>query len=123
MLVQNHVGSVSLSPAVRNSNTNGTAVDLAGYMAASVVFQCGAITDGTHTPDLEESDDNSTFTDVADADMSAVPAAFTANTLQLIEYKGTKRYIRAQVNSDGSTGASYSAGIIRGRAMQNDAAH
>ena len=118
---QNSVGAVSLTPLLRNGNTNGTAVDLSGYMAASVTFMCGAITNGTHTPALEDSDDNTTFAPVATANLSAAPVAFTANSVQHIEYLGARRYLRAQVNSDGANGAIYGAFIERGRAMQNDA--
>ena len=118
---QNSVAAVSLAPALRNANVNGTAVDLSGYMAASVTFMCGAITNGDHTPAVEDSDDNSTFAPVAAGSLSVAPAAFTANTVQHIEYLGAKRYIRAQVDSDGAAGAIYGAVIVRGRAMQNDA--
>ena len=118
---QNSVATVSLTPLLRNANTDGTAVDLSGYMAASVTFMCGAITNGTHTPAVEESDDNTTFTAVASGSLSVAPANFTANTTQHIEYLGSKRYIRAQVDSDGAAGAIYGAVIVRGRAMQNDA--
>lgn len=105
----------SLVPATRNGDTNGSGVDLRGYEAAMVVFDTGAITDGTHTPSLEESDDDSTYTTVAAADLQGAFANLAANSVQRVGYSGGNRYIRAQCNSSGTTGAAYSATIVRGR--------
>ena len=113
----NNVNAVqSLAPATRNANTNGTGADLQGFEAAMAVFEVGAITDGTHTPAVEESDDDSAYTAVAAADLQGTLANFTANSIQRVGYLGSKRYIRAQVNSSGTTGAAYSAVIARGHA-------
>lgn len=110
--------ATSLAPAARTSTANGTGVDLQGYGAAMVVWNVGAITDGTHTPKLQESDDNSTFTDVAAANLSGTHAALTASTNQEIGYIGRSRYIRAVVTVTGSpsTGGVYAALVVRGRA-------
>ncbi len=105
----------SLVPATRNTDTNGSGVDLRGYEAAMVVFDTGAITDGTHTPTLEESDDDATYTTVAAADLQGAFANLSANSVQRVGYIGGNRYIRAQCNSSGTTGAAYSATIVRGR--------
>lgn len=59
---------ILLAPAARTASANGASSDLKGYEGVAVVFLPGTITDGTHTPKLQESDDNSTFTDVAAAD-------------------------------------------------------
>lgn len=99
----------------RNASANGSGVDLAGYRAAALVISVGAITDGTHTPKLQESDDNSTFTDVAAADLSGTLAALTASTNQEVSYLGSKRYVRAVMTVAGATtGGMYTAVIIRG---------
>lgn len=108
----------SLAPATRNANVNGAGVDLRGFDSAMVVYNVGAITDGTHTPSLEESDDNVTFTAVAAADLQGTFSNFTANSVQRVGYIGSKRYIRAQVNSSGTTGAAYGAVIARGNPAQ-----
>lgn len=104
--------------AARTTSANGTGVDLSGFRAAAVFFMVGAITDGTHTPKLQESDDNSSFSDVAAADQDGTLAALTANTNQKVSYKGRKRYIRAVVTVTGSpsTGGFYTATVIRGGA-------
>lgn len=110
--------SVANSLAVvgnRNASANGSGVDLAGYRTAAVVFSVGAITDGTHTPKLQESDDNSSFSDVAAADQSGTLAALTASTNQEVSYIGSKRYIRAVMTVAGATtGGMYAALVLRG---------
>lgn len=105
----------SLAPAARTASANGTGVDLAAYRAAAVTFVVGTITDGTHTPKLQESDDNSTFTDVSAANQSGTLAALASNTNQEVSYLGTKRYIRAVSTVAGATtGGVYAAVVIRG---------
>lgn len=113
----------SLAAAARTASANGTGVDLAGYGSAAVVFASGTITDGTHTPSLEESNDNSTFTAVAAADMTGTLAALASNTIQEVGYIGTKRYIRAVVTVSGSpsTGGVYNALVVRGNASKQPA--
>jgi len=106
--------ATSLAPAARTATANGTGVDLQNYQRCAVVFNVGAITDGTHTPKLQESDDNSTFTDVAAADQSGTLAALTANTNQEVGYLGSKRYIRAVSTVSGATtGGVYAALVVR----------
>lgn len=108
----------SINPAAYNTAQTGASADLSGYDAAMAVMHCGAITDGTHTPKLQESDDNSTFTDVAAADLDGSFAAMTANTIQRVGYVGAKRYIRVYVTSSGTTGAVYVAVIGLGKPAQ-----
>ena len=107
--------ATSLAPAARTATANGTGVDLRGYDSAQVLFVVGAITDGTHTPKVQESDDDSTYTDVAAADQDGTLANIAANTNQVVGYKGTKRYLRAVSTVSGATtGGVYSAVVIRG---------
>lgn len=114
----------SLAPAVRTNGTvNGTGVDLQAYEASYALVHFGAYTDGTHTPKLQESDDNSSFTDVAAADLlgafSAVAAAGGANTIQKVAYRGAKRYIRIVMTTSGATSGAASGGsIVRGRSRR-----
>ena len=114
--MHNEVASASsLGPAARTATANGTGVDLAGYRATMVVFNVGTITDGTHTPKLQESDDNSSFTDVAAGDQSGTLAALASNVNQEISYLGSKRYIRAVSTVAGATtGGVYAALVLRG---------
>ncbi len=112
----------SLAPATRNANVNGTGADLRGFESAMVLFNVGASTDGTHTPSVEESDDDAAYTSVAAADLIGTLVNFTANSVQRVGYRGAKRYVRAQVNSSGTTGADYGAVVLRGDAAQRPAA-
>ena len=64
--------AVSLAAAVRTAAANGTGVDLQGYESATVLVDVGAEGDTLSSSvffevSLEESDDNSTFTDVEQA--------------------------------------------------------
>jgi len=108
----------SLAPAARTADENGAGVDLQGFHGAMVVVHTGAITDGTHTIEVQESDDDSTYTAVADADLQgSEPAIGVAddNKIYKIGYMGTKRYIRAVVTVAGATtGGVYDAVVVRG---------
>jgi hypothetical protein len=105
----------SLVPATRTASADGAGVDLQGYESAMAVFHSGALTDGTHTPKMQESDDNSTFTDVAAGDLEGTLSALSANAVQRVGYKGSKRYVKAYVTVAGATqGGIYSACIMRG---------
>jgi hypothetical protein len=112
--------ALSLAPAARTTSANGTGVDLQGYESATVLFIAGTITDGTHTPKLQESDDNSTFSDVAAEKLigsfSAVTSSSGGNSVQEVGYLGGKRYIRVAVTVSGSpsTGGVYGAVIVCG---------
>ena len=107
--------ATSLAPAARTATANGTGVDLAGYRSAAVLFNVGTITDGTHTPKLQESDDNSSFSDVGASDQSGTLAALASSTNQEVSYIGSKRYIRAVSTVSGATtGGVYAAVVVRG---------
>jgi hypothetical protein len=109
----------SMAPAARTATANGTGVDLKGYHSAVAIIEVGARTDGTHTFELQESDDNSTFTAVADADLQgtepAVAASGDQNKVYELGYLGKKRYLRVKVTVSGATsGAVYGATIVTG---------
>ncbi len=113
--IKSNVDAVkSIDPATYNSDQTGAGVDLRDYDAAMAVVQSGALTDGTHTPKLQESDDDVSYTDVAAADLEGSFAPIAANAVQRVGYRGTKRYVRVFVTSSGTTGAVYGASIVRG---------
>ena len=67
--------AVSIKNAVKTSAENGTGVDLQGYESATIIADVGAegdtLSSSVHFElSLEHSDDNSTFTDVAQADIT-----------------------------------------------------
>lgn len=88
-----------LVPAARTASANGTAVDTAEGESVLFLFEFGTITDGTHTPKLQDSPDNSTWTDVAaagllDNNMAAVNSSGGGSTVQKVGYIGAQRYVR-----------------------------
>lgn len=111
----------SLAPAARTASANGTGVDLLGKRkdAVAVLFDIGLFTDGSFTLSVEESDDDSSYSAVAAADLegslSVVDGTDDDNTTQIVGYKGTKRYIRAKV-AEGSS-PSPSTGLVIGAAV------
>lgn len=113
----------SLTPAARTATANGTGVDLSGFHSAEVAFVVGTITDGTHTPSVQESDDNSTFTAVAAADLIGTLADLASTVNQRVGYRGTKRYLRAVSTVAGATtGGVYAAVVVRSDARKQPVA-
>ncbi|SRR5258708_29667519 len=114
--------SLSLPVVARNANAtvNGGAVDLSQFNRAECVVIPGTWTDGTHTVKLQDSDDNSVWTDVLAVDLnksSAFVPITSAPTaiVQKVGYIGIKRYLRAVVVSTGvTTGAIVGALIVLG---------
>jgi len=109
----------SLAPAAYTDSTDGTGVDLRGYNSAVVHIDVGLWTDGTHTFQVEDSADDTTFAAVADANLQGaepvVDGATDDNQLYEIGYLGGKRYLRVAVTcATTTTGAVYSAVIHRG---------
>ena len=106
--------STSLAPAARTASANGAGVDVANVGEVTVHWVVGAITDGTHTPKIQESDDNSTYTDVDAAHLVGSLAALAASTNQKIGYIGARRYVRAVTTIAGSpsTGGVYAAVVV-----------
>ncbi len=106
-----------LAPAARvTGTTNGTGIDLRGYDSAMVAVAFGAYTDGTHTPSLQHSTDNVTFTAVSASDLegsfAAVSSAAGANTLQSVGYLGANRYVRVVMTVTGATTGALSSGQV-----------
>lgn len=109
----------TISPAAANASVTGTGIDLASYGSTLIVFDVGAITDGTHAPKIQESDDNAIFTDVAAADLIGSLSNLATGVIQEIGYIGKKRYIRPFVTVTGATtGGVYGAVAIGGDARK-----
>lgn len=113
----------SIAPAAATASADGSGVDLANFFGALVVITAGAWTDGTHTFEVQESDDDQSFTAVADGDLigtePVVSDADSASQVYTVGYIGMKRYVRVSVTVAGaSTGAVYGANIIKGGARK-----
>lgn len=116
-----------ISPAVAkpaaaiatNTTTNGTGVDLQGFQSCEFVIVSGTLTDGSYAINVQESDDNATFTDApASAILGGEPtfAATDDNVVKSVGYVGGKRYARIQIVSTGvTTGGTLAAVGIRSR--------
>lgn len=119
-------GAAALTPRTISSNatTNGTAVDLTSVNNGSntLVFmvEAGTITDGTYVFSLQDSPDNSAWTNVAAPYLQA-PASLTwtsataAGTILKIGYLGNaggaSRYVRLVAVSTGVTSGAVLAAV------------
>lgn len=125
----------TITAANRTDGTvNGTAVNLWSHTvgrqkfgAAMVLVQTGTITDGTHTVEVQHSDDNSSFSAVADADLQGSEPAIGAsndNVIYQIGYHGTKQYLRVTVVTTGATtGGTFGAVLLLGQPRRFPVAH
>ena len=134
--------AVSLVSAVRTGAGNGTGVDLQGYESATLIADVGAegiALNGTNYFELslEHSDDNSTWTDVAQADIvdgtissggiwlkldgSDNGNPDTAGDIFRVGYRGGKRYIRVVLAKTGShsNGTPIGAFVMKGHARHS----
>lgn len=134
--------AVSLAAAVRTAAGNGTGVDLQGYESATVLVDVGAEGDTLSGSvyfeiSLEESDDDSTYTDVAQAgiidgtiaaggiflklDGTAGGNPDTAGGIFRVGYVGNSRYIRVVIAKTGthSNGTPIGAMVVRGNARHS----
>lgn len=119
--LKNNVLAVqSIHPQLVAATVTGIKADLLGYESAMAIVNAGAWTDGTHTPSLLESDDDSTYTTVAAGDLqgsfTAIAASGQQNQAFQVGYKGSKRYLKVKVTVTGSpsTGAYIAAAIVKG---------
>ena len=105
--------AIALTAVANGEDVVGAVIDRQGSEGLELIFQVGAYTDGDVTPLIEESDNNSDYTAVADADLTntEASAALTAAGVSSIGYVGWKRYVKASaVTAAGSTlsvGATY----------------
>lgn len=105
--------AIALTAVADGEDVVGAVIDRQGSVGLEIIFQVGAYTDGSVTPLIEDSDDNVTYTAVADANLTntEASAALSAAGVSSIGYVGFKRYVRATaVTAAGSTlsvGASF----------------
>ncbi len=102
----------TIAPAVLTATTTGTAIDVKGFNSAALIINTGAIAGaGAFQPKLQESVDNTTFTDVAAGDLQgSIPTALAANAVLKIGYIGSKRYLRPVLTL--ASGTSIAAGAV-----------
>ena len=105
----------TIRPQVATADVDGETVDLRG--ADSVLF---AVTIGTITDDatdstvtVEESADDSTWTDVADADILGTEPTLAADTAYQFGYIGSERYVRATFGLGTATNVAVATLAVR----------
>ena len=122
-----------IDPVTLTADANSASADLDGYGSACLLVNVGESGDTLSGSvyielEVEESTDNATWTDVADADLVNYIAGTNDGTFALIDaaaeddarfivgYKGTKRYIRTVVNVTGThtAGTPISATAVLG---------
>jgi hypothetical protein len=141
-LANNTAVALSYKPTVTTAAANGTGVDLQGYKSATLVAFIGAegdtLSSSVHFEiSLEHSDDNSTFTDVTQSDITNGTIASGGIWLKLdgtaggnpdttglvtqVGYIGGKRYIRGVIAKTGthSTGTPIGLMVIKGNALHS----
>lgn len=106
--------SSTLLPNVRTTTATGVTVDLAGFDKAMFIAHVGTITDGTFAFDPEESDDDSSWSNIAAGDLSGSFTSGTSSaddTVQEVGYMGSKRYIRCNLTVSGSPSTGGAVGV------------
>lgn len=122
--LQSNLGPAqSIAPQAVTATVDGSGVDLRDYDGAMVQIDLGTFggTTPTATIEIEESDDDATYTAVAAADLlggAQLATIDTTNDAQIHKrgYIGTKRYVRVAVTAIAGTSPSLpmAASIVRG---------
>lgn len=97
--------------------TGVTGVDTRGYDSAIVIFNSGAIvSSGLLTPSVYESDDDTTYTAVAAADLQGTALSnLAASAVQRVGYAGSKRYIKPALTYVSGTSVAVQAEVVLGK--------
>lgn len=109
----------SLDPKAYTAAVDGDGVDVSDALGAVVVFNIGAWTDGSFDLQVEESDDDATYTAVADADLNGtektIDGAADDQTVEAYGYLGNKKFVRASLVSvtGTTTGCEFGATVVR----------
>ena len=120
------VQSVWPQARINNSAVTCASIDRKGFDYAVIRVAIGATDIGFTTFKLQESDDNSTFTDITGADFSVspltLPSSSNSNTIWewQVDLRGSrKRYLRPAITiGNGSSGAFVSVTAELSRAEQ-----
>jgi hypothetical protein len=120
---------MAFEPAVVTADGNGATIDTRGYDSVMLVAALGATGDTLSGSvkielEVEHSDDGSSWSDCADADLHKVVTGTNTGTFAVIDsntedqavystgYRGTKRYVRMVANLTGThTNGTEIAGV------------
>ena len=128
-LYHNVLVTAHLNPVVATATKTSTAIDLQGYNAAAVVFSLGATGDTLSgsvywTLKLQHSSDDSSYSDVASADVMGGTTSVVVDsnsedeTVYRFGYMGNKRYLKAVATPTGThtNGTPMAVIALRGEA-------
>jgi hypothetical protein len=113
--------ALSLTALARTASANGTTVDrllsAEQFRSSMLIVNVGTVTDGTHAFKLQDSPNDSDWTDCVAADLQGSAISVTSandEAVFVLGYTGSGRYLRAVVTVTGSpaTGGVYSATIV-----------
>lgn len=97
------------------------------HRTAMVLVHTGTITDGTHTIEVQDSDDNTSFDAVAGAFLQGTEPEIDSadsNTVFHIGYIGVRRYLRVVSTVAGATsGGTYGSVIVLGEPRRGPVDH
>lgn len=127
----NFTTRTSLPPATRNATANGTGVDrnvgADMHRTAMAVIYTGTVTDGSHTFQVEDSDDDITYAAVADQFLQGAEPTIEAtddDTEFHVGYIGVRRFVRVALTaSGGTTGGLFGALIALGEPRRGPVDH
>jgi len=117
--------ALNIQAIISDTTTAGTEIDMQGFEALTLILHAGALSDGTYTMLVQESDvSGSGYTTVASADLVGTIAALdTSNTSLRIGYVGKKRYVKLSVvSATTSSGGTLGALGILGRPKKAETA-
>lgn len=96
--------SIPIATIDSDTTTTGTGLAWGRFRSAMVVVWSGTLADGTFTFEVQDSDDDTNYTAVADAYLEGAEPALTASdTVAVIGYKGTRKYLRVVCASTDTT--------------------
>lgn len=112
-----------LNPVNSTATKTSTTIDLQGYDSVNVLFALGLAGDTLTgslywTLKLTHSDDDSSYSDVALADLNNTAATVVVDSMSKDEtvygfgYKGAKRYLRAVATPTGSHSTGTPIGVV-----------
>ena len=109
---------VALASTTNTTNTtvSGATIDTLGYESLMILYKSGAYTNGTNTPNVQESDDDTTWTELPADQVTGgteVGAALAAaNIVKRLGVNSKKRYVRVQSVSTGTSAAGHEVSAI-----------
>lgn len=125
------VKAVPCHAGAQTASSNGKSIDALGAASVAFIYQFGTTTTGTSgtvTFKLQESDDDSSFSDITGATTSALTTDSGGQSAKRIcisaSMIGRKRYIRAVLTvagtvSTGATGPLNNAGVLLAGSLAN----